>query len=93
MMLWKCCIQYASKLENSANGHRTGEGQFSFLSQRWEIPKNVQTTTQLQSSHTSKVKLKVLQARLQHYMNHELPNIQAGFRKDRGARGHIANIC
>ena len=44
-------------------------------------------------SHTSKVKLKILQARLQHYMNHELPNIQAGFRKGRGARDHIANIC
>ena len=44
-------------------------------------------------SHTSKVKLKILQARLQHYMNHELPNIQAGFRKGRGARDHIASIC
>ena len=36
--------------------------------------------------------LKILQARLQQYMNHELPDVQAGFRKDRGTRDHIANI-
>ena len=45
------------------------------------------------SSHASKVMLKILQARLQQYMNHELPDVQAGFRKGRGARGQIANIC
>ena len=44
-------------------------------------------------SHASKVMLQVLQARLQQYMNHELPDVQAGFRKGRGARDHIANIC
>ena len=44
-------------------------------------------------SHTSKVMLKVLQARLQQYMNHELPVVQAGFRKGRGSRDQIANIC
>ena len=44
-------------------------------------------------SHTSKVMLKILQARLQQYMNHELPDVQAGFRKDRGTRDQIANIC
>ena len=37
--------------------------------------------------------LKILQARLQQYMNHELPDVQAGFRKDRGTRGQITNIC
>ena len=42
-------------------------------------------------SHTSKVMLKILQARLQQYMNHELPDIQVGFRKGRGTRGKIAN--
>ena len=45
------------------------------------MPKNAQTTTQLHSSHASKVMLKILQARLQPYMNHELPDIQTGFRK------------
>ena len=45
-------------------------------------------------SHASKVMLKILQAILLHqYMNHELPDIQAGFRKGRGTRNQIANIC
>ena len=44
-------------------------------------------------SHTSKVMLKILQARLQQYMNRELPSVQAGFRKGRGTRDQIANIC
>ena len=51
------------------------------------------TTTRLHSiSHASKVMLKVLQARLQQYMNHELPDVQAGFRKGRGTIDQIANI-
>ena len=44
-------------------------------------------------SHASKVVLKILQARLQQYMNHELPDVHAGFRKGRGTREQIANIC
>ena len=44
-------------------------------------------------SHTSKVMLKIFQARLQQYMNCELPDVQAGFRKGRGTRDQIANIC
>ena len=44
-------------------------------------------------SHTSKVMLKILQARLQHYVNPELPDFQAGFRKGRGTRDQTANIC
>ena len=43
-------------------------------------------------SHTSKVMLKILQARVQQYMNHELPDVQAGFRKGRRTRDQIANI-
>ena len=43
-------------------------------------------------SHASKGMLKILQARLQRYVNHELPDVQAGFRKGRGTRGQIANI-
>ena len=42
-------------------------------------------------SHTSKVMLKILQARLQQYVNHEFPDVQAGFRKGRGTRDQIAN--
>ena len=44
-------------------------------------------------SHASKVMLKILQARLQQYMKHELPDVQVGFRKGKGARDEIANIC
>ena len=44
-------------------------------------------------SHASKVMLKILQAKLQQYVNCELPDVQAGFRKGRGARDQIANIC
>ena len=44
-------------------------------------------------SHTSKVMLKILQDRLQQYVNHELPDVQAGFRKGRGIRDQIANTC
>ena len=43
-------------------------------------------------SHASKVMLKILQARLQQYINHEFPDVQAGFRKARGTRDQIANI-
>ena len=44
-------------------------------------------------SHASKVMLKILQARLQHYVNRELTDVQAGFRKGRGIRDQVANIC
>ena len=44
-------------------------------------------------SHASKVMLKILQARLQQYVNHDLPDVQAGFRKGRGIRDQIANIA
>ena len=44
-------------------------------------------------SHASKVMLKILQARLQQYVNPELPDVQAGFRKGRGTRDQLANIC
>ena len=58
------------------------------------MPKNAQTTTQIAPiSHASKVMLKILQARLQQYVTCELPNVQAGFRKGRGTRDQIANIC
>ena len=63
------------------------------------MPKKVQTTAQLHSfctvlliSHASQLKLKVLQARLQHYMNRELSDDQAEFRQGRGIRHQIANI-
>ena len=52
---------------------------------------NYHTSTLI--SHASKVMLKILQVRLQQYVNHKLPDVQAGFRKGRGTRHQIANIC
>ena len=66
--------------------------QFSFQSQRKAMPKNDQTTTQLLSSQTLVVMLKIFQARLQQYVNHELPDVQPGFRKGGGTRDQNANI-
>ena len=93
MMLWKCCTQYATKFGKLSNGHRTGKGQFSF-----QIPKKDNAKersnycTIALITHASKVLLKILQARLQQYVNHELPDVQAGFRKGGGTRDQIANI-
>ena len=57
------------------------------------MPKNAQTTAQLHSSHMLvKQMIKILQARLQQYMNREPPDVQAGFRKARGTKDQIANI-
>ena len=58
------------------------------------MPKNAQNyRTIALISHASKVILKICQARLQEYMNREIPDVQAGFRKGRGTRDQIVNIC
>ena len=81
----------SANLENSAV--TTGLEKASFHSSPKEaMSKNVQTTTQLHSSHASKVMFKILQASLQQYMNCELPDVQAGFRKGKETRDQISNI-
>ena len=78
------------------SGHRTGKGQFSFQSQRKakENPKECSNYCTIAFfSHASKVMLKILQASLQQYVNQEIPDVQAGYRKGRGTRDQIANIC
>ena len=95
MLLLKCGTQYASKFGKLSIGHRTGKGQFS----SFPIPKkdnakegpNYHTIVLI--SHASKRMLKILQARLQQYMNRQLPDVQVGFRKGRGTRDQIANVC
>ena len=78
----------SANLENLAVA--TGLEKVHFHSSPWEaIPKNAQTTAQLHSSHTL-VMHKILQARLQQY---KLPDVQAAFRKGRGTRDQIVNIC
>ena len=92
MMLSKCCTQHARKFGKLSSGHRTGKGQCSFQSQRKAMPKMLNYGTIAFVSHASKVMFKILQARLQQYVNHELPDVQAGFRKGIGSRDQIANI-
>ena len=92
-MLWKCCTQHVSKFGKLSSGHGTGKGgQFSFQSQRRKMQKNVQITVFVLISHASKVMLKIFQARLQQYVNWELPDVKVGFQRSRGTRGRISNI-
>ena len=86
-MLWKCCTHMLENLENSALA--TGLEKVSFHSKPKECS-NYHTITLI--SHARKVMLKILQARLQQYVNQELPDVQVGFRKGRGPRDQIANI-
>ena len=77
-----------ANLENSTVA--TGLEKVSFHSNAKECS-NYSTIALI--SHASKVTLKILQARLQQYVTRELPDVQTGFRKGRGTRDHIANIC
>ena len=69
MMLWKWCSQYASKYGKLSSGHRTGKGQFSPNPKERQCQKCSEYHNIALISHTSKVMLKILQARLQQYMN------------------------
>ena len=93
MVLLKCCTQYASKSGKLSSGHKTGKSQFSFQYQKKRNAKNcLNYCTLALTSHACKLMLKILQASLQHCVNQELPDVQAGFRKGRGTRDQIANI-
>ena len=89
-MLWKCCTQYAHKFGKLSSGHRTGKGQFSFQKRQCLESSNYHIIALI--PHSSKVMLKILQARLQQYTNHELPDVQAVFRKGRRTRDQITNV-
>src|SRR5574340_506821 len=82
-----------ANLENSAVA--TGLEKVSFHSNPKErqCQRTFKLCTTALISHASKVRLNILQARLQQYMDLELPDVQAGFRKGRGTRDQIANIC
>ena len=84
-MVWKCCTQYASKFGKFNSGHGTGKVFIPILKNgNVKVCSNYHTIALI--SHASKAMLKILQARLQQYMNQELPDVQAGFRKGRGTR-------
>ena len=93
-MLLKCCTQYVSKFGKPSSGHRTRKGQFLFQSQRKAMPRCSNCCIIALISCASKVMIKILLTRLQQqYMKHELPDVHGGFRKGRGMRDQIANIC
>ena len=92
-MLRKCCTQYVSKFGKLSSGHRTGKSVFIPIPKKGNAKECSNYCTIAFISHANKVMLKTLQARLQQYVNRELPDVQAGFRKDRGTRDQIANIC
>ena len=93
MMPSTFCIYYVSKSGRPSSGHRTGKKSIHI-----PIPKKSSTKecadhqTIALVSHVSKVIFKILHARLQHYVNQELPDVQAGLRKGKGTRDQIANI-
>ena len=91
-MLCKCFTQYASKSKKLSSGHRTGKVVFIPIPKKGNAKEYSNYCTFAFISHTSKVMLKILQARLQQYMSHQFPDVQAGFRKGRETRGQIANI-
>ena len=87
-----CCTQYVSKFKKFSRGHRTGKSVFIPIPKKDNGKECSNYYTTVLISHTSKVMLKIIQARLQQYVNHELSDVQAGFRKVRGSRDQIANI-
>ena len=93
MMLWKFCTQYASKFGKLSSGHRTGKRVFIPITKKGNAKECSNYHTIALISHASTVMLKILQARLQQYVNCELPDVQGGFRKGTGTRNQIANIC
>ena len=86
--------RYASKFGNLSSGHRTGKRSvFTPIPKKGNTKECSNYRTIALISHASKVMLKILPDSLQQYVNHELPDVQAGFRKGRGTRDQIANIC
>ena len=89
-MLLKCCTTYVSKFGKLSSGHRT-EGSFHDNPKEGQSQNCSNYHTVVLISHTNKVMLKILQFRLQQYMNRELPDV-LGLRKGRGTRDQIVNI-
>jgi len=89
MILLKCCTYYASKFGKLSSDHRTGKCVFIPIPKKGNAKESSNYRTVAFISHASKVMLKILQVRLQQYVNHEFPDVQAGFGKGRGTRDQI----
>ena len=93
MMLLKSCTQNTSKHGKLSSGHRIGKVIYISIPKKDNVKECSNYRTIALISHASKVMLKILQARLQQYVNQGFPDVQAGFRKGRGTRDQIVNIC
>ena len=92
--LGKCCTQYGSKFGKLSSGHRTAKKSvFIPIPKKGDTKECSNYRRVVLISHASRVIFKLLQARLQQYMNHEHPDVPNGFIKGRGTRDQIANIC
>ena len=93
MMLWKYCTQYASKFGKTQQWPKDWKRSvFIPIPKKGNAKECSKYCTTALISHTGKVMVKILQARLQPYIKQELPDVQAGFRKGRGSRDQIASI-
>ena len=92
-MLLKCCTQYASKFGKQQWPQDWNRSVFILIPKKGNAEECPNYSTIALISHASKVMLKILKVRLQQYMNSRLSDVQAGFRKGRGTRDQIANIC
>ena len=92
-MSLKCCTPYASKFGKLNSGHKTGKGVFIPIPKKANAKECSNHCTVALISHSGKVRLKIIQARFPQYVNRELPDVQAGFRKGRRIRDQIASIC
>ena len=91
MMLWKCCTQYASKFGKQQWLQDWKRSVFILIPKKGKAKESSSYGTIALISYASKVMLKILQARLQQYLNWKLPDVQDGFRKSRGTRDQTAN--
>ena len=80
-MLWKCCTPYASKFGKLSSGHRTGKV-FIAIPKKGNAKECSNYRTIAPILRASKIMLKILQARLQQYVNRELPDVQAGWKAE-----------
>ena len=92
MMLWKCCTQYASKFGTQQWPQDWKRSVFIPVPKKGNAKEYSNYCTIALILHASKVMLKILQVRLQQYVNRELPDVQADFRKGRGTRNQIPSI-
>ena len=92
-MLWKCCTLCQQIWKTQPWPQDWKKSVFIPIPKKGNAKECSNYHTIALISHASKVMLKILQARLQQYVNREIPDVQAGFRKGRGNRDQITNIC